>query len=557
MVFVCVYFMARRISQLKNIMRKNHLIILVLVLVLSALLQVLYLDSKGLSYDEVSSIAHAEKSFNFTAQPFYRYKPVYTFLFKAWIWLFGCSALAVRLLTVLFGVGSVLLIYILASRLLSEDCGLIAAFLLSTSCFFIYHTQQANYNIFLLFLVLLSYIYLLYFLSGYSVKGAIGNVFVNLLVVYTHPYGFLAVFSQALFIILARKKIGEGIFKKWLYWQALFLPAALFSLYFIFLSNDFARAILWWAKMPNLSNIKETFETFSYGGPRYGMEDVSFMTCPTPLGITTTVIFLFLFINGIIAFFKYKNRIKLSSSLTLLLCWLIIPILAVIIFSYIFFPAYFIKRFIIVLPAFYLIVASGIGLGRQPKKTVIVVICIGMLSIVPLKIMYQHDNVVDWRNAVSWVKSHGMRQDDTFLIATCKEILPFLYYLDEGDKCIFKDISMYGRLQGSRWSPEFYFNNYYIIGMASEQPNINEKDRGSPKNKNCYSCDYLLAEFKGRVLLGEALKRKKRIWLLISRWASFTGECLNSAVAQMPASYKLKYRQDISGVEIFCYDFTN
>lgn len=537
-------------------MQKKAAFILLLIIVLSIFLQLFYLNSKGLSYDEVSSIAHAEKGFNFTAQPFYRYKPVFTLLFKAWIWLFGRSALAVRLLTVFFGVGSVFLIYILASRLLSEDCGLIAAFLLSTSCFFIYHAQQANYHVFLLFLVALSYVYFLSFLSANSTKSAIGNVFINLLVVYTHPYGFLAVFSQALFIILDRKKIKEGIFKKWLYWQALFLPAVLFSLYFIFLSNDFARAVLWWAKMPNLLNIKETFETFSYGGPRYGMQDVSFVTCPAPLGITITVIFLFLFIKGIIALFKYKNRIKFSSSLTLLLCWLIIPILTVIIFSYLFFPVYFIKRFIIVLPAFYIIVAAG-SLGKPLKKTVMIISCIGMLSIIPLNIMYEHDNAVNWGKAVSWVRGFGIRQDDTFVIATCKEILPFLYYLETESKPIFRDISMYGRLEKGRWSPGFYFNNYYIIGMADEQPKKNKKYMASGKNNNYFSCDYLLGEFKERVLLSEAVKRKKRIWLLISRWASFTGECLNSALVQMPENYKLKCAQDISGVEIRCYDFTN
>jgi 4-amino-4-deoxy-L-arabinose transferase-like glycosyltransferase len=70
--------------------------------------------------------------------------PLYYMLLHLWIGLFGSSVVAVRLLSVLIGVATVPVLYLVARRLMGEGGGLVAAFLLAISPFHIYYSQEVR-----------------------------------------------------------------------------------------------------------------------------------------------------------------------------------------------------------------------------------------------------------------------------------------------------------------------------------------------------------------------------------------------------------------------------
>ncbi len=108
-----------------------------LILILATGLRFYQLGTESLWVDEIFSIPSAEKLNQST-------RPLYFVLLRVWM-LFGTSDAWLRGLAVLFGIGSVFLIYQLGHRLASKPVGLIAALLMTLSPLFINHSQEIRY----------------------------------------------------------------------------------------------------------------------------------------------------------------------------------------------------------------------------------------------------------------------------------------------------------------------------------------------------------------------------------------------------------------------------
>lgn len=81
--------------------------------------------------------------------------PLYYVLVQGWMALFGSSEVAVRSLSVLFGLASIVAVYLLAIQLYDKRTGQIAALLMSISWFQIQHALTARmYTVFVTFSVL-------------------------------------------------------------------------------------------------------------------------------------------------------------------------------------------------------------------------------------------------------------------------------------------------------------------------------------------------------------------------------------------------------------------
>src|SRR3989339_991742 len=82
--------------------------------------------------------------------------PLYFILLHFWIKLFGNSELALRLPSIIFGVASIPMIYILGKRLHSSTAGLFASFLLAISSFQVFYSVETRMYSLYLFLTLLA-----------------------------------------------------------------------------------------------------------------------------------------------------------------------------------------------------------------------------------------------------------------------------------------------------------------------------------------------------------------------------------------------------------------
>lgn len=110
-------------------------------------LRVLLLDNKGMWLDETFSVWLADHSVVDMLQWIVRvdqHPPLYYLLLHLWIALKGDTPYHVRLLSVLFGTGTIPLIYLIGKRMSGAVVGLAAAVLLTLSPFNIRFAQEAR-----------------------------------------------------------------------------------------------------------------------------------------------------------------------------------------------------------------------------------------------------------------------------------------------------------------------------------------------------------------------------------------------------------------------------
>ena len=164
-------------------------------------LRVFQLSAKNIWFDEACSISFASNNFNiFTHR--YLVKPVYFFLLKGWIAMFGSHEFPTRFLSVIFGVLSIWLIYKLGKMLFSGKVGIISAFILASSSYHINYSQQVrNYTLFG-FLGLASMMFFVKWLRKSKSTDFLYYLLVNIFLVYTHPYGVFIVLTQSLYLLV-------------------------------------------------------------------------------------------------------------------------------------------------------------------------------------------------------------------------------------------------------------------------------------------------------------------------------------------------------------------
>ncbi len=142
----------------ESLFSKNPFLIgLILIAVVGAALRIsnlndsLWLDELWSTYQKLGSFRSlAYVAINDVHPPFYS-----MFMF-VWIRIFGDSEIAVRMPSLLFGIGSIGLTYFVGSRLADEKSALLAAFLMSLSPVHIWYSQEARGYSGLVFFLLLA-----------------------------------------------------------------------------------------------------------------------------------------------------------------------------------------------------------------------------------------------------------------------------------------------------------------------------------------------------------------------------------------------------------------
>ena len=117
------------------------------ILALGLVLRVISLN-QSLWLDEATSVLAASKlSYSAIIHQFSPgdfHPPAFYLLLKFWIDIFGSSEVAVRSLSVVFGVVTIYLVYSLTHKLFDNATALIAALLLATAPLHIYYSQEAR-----------------------------------------------------------------------------------------------------------------------------------------------------------------------------------------------------------------------------------------------------------------------------------------------------------------------------------------------------------------------------------------------------------------------------
>lgn len=130
--------------------------LVIAITIMGGFLRVLLLGTKGMWLDETFSVWMARHSIAEMLQWIVRidqHPPLYYLILHYWISRYGDTAYYARLFSVLFGVATIPVIYLIGKRLAGAVVGLAAAVFLSFSLFNIYFAQEARMYTLLMFLV--------------------------------------------------------------------------------------------------------------------------------------------------------------------------------------------------------------------------------------------------------------------------------------------------------------------------------------------------------------------------------------------------------------------
>lgn len=407
------------------------------------------------------------------------------FFIILWFWgkLFGYSEIAVRIPSVIFGLGTILITYLIGKKLDSKKLGILAALLIAINPLHIYYSQEARMYSMAALAVAINILLLIKLIKGERVNF-IFLVFSQLLILMSDYVAYL-IYPAELLVIFFRGKIarlavafGEPRFQRERAERAAF-PAKGGVLAMTWLGSLFVAVILsiWWlpvffkqldvgagavVNMPawklvaggfDLKEIPLTFIKFVIG--RISLAD---KTIYYPLLLTLGSLFAYLIFRAI----KYGN----SFSRNLLVIWVSAPLVTASLVSLIV-PVFSYFRVFYVLPAFILLFAMGILTYKGKSKlvflsTVIIIqiFCAFVYLLIP---QYQRE---DWKGLVEFFK--GGQQ--VILFESSGTFSPFDYYAkgdlkaygalknfparDEGDLIDLKE-----KLRGSK---EIYLVEYLV-----------------------------------------------------------------------------------------------
>lgn len=176
--------------------------VLVLMLLFAVVLRVLFINT-DLWYDEACSWYSAKQMFpagilDNLLKLDLQHTPLYFFLLHFWMKIFGDSEVALRALSCIFGILSVPLSWVVASKLMEKKFALLLASIVAVSPALVFFSVEVRMYPLVVFLVLLSLNYFVDFEQKKDIKSLVKLTVVNILIPYSLVGGILYNFSLAL-----------------------------------------------------------------------------------------------------------------------------------------------------------------------------------------------------------------------------------------------------------------------------------------------------------------------------------------------------------------------
>lgn len=334
-----------------------------------------------------------------------------------WFWgkLFGYSEIAVRMPSVIFGVLTIWIVYLIGKKLISKELGIMAALLLSINPLHIYYSQEArmyslatlavSINIFLLIKVIKKEKLNLFLL----VLSNIGVLASDYIVYFIFP-------AQLVFLLLIRKR---ELLKKWF---IALIAAVLLGIWWIpiFIAQLNVGSVAsgnlpTWKFINGAFDFKTlplTFVKFIIG--RISLTDkLLYGTVLLPV----CILFVFLLYKGI----KSIN----DNPLKLLIISIFVPLFIATTISFVV-PIFSYFRVLYVLPMFLILVSLGILSIKRLKYiflSVVIAVELFCALVYLFNPMYQRE---DWRGLVNNLRNKSA----LILFESSGTLFPFDYYAE-------------------------------------------------------------------------------------------------------------------------------
>lgn len=333
--------------------------------------------------------------------------PLYYFLLKIWISSFGDSEISVRLPSVLFGLGIVYVVYLIASKLFNSKIGLLSVLFIVTGPLHFYYMLEARMYMMETFLVSL--------IVWFFVKRHwLYLIVTGILLIYT-DYLPMLIFLPLLFVSRHDKKILLKLIQSLVIIGFAFLPWI--PLFMSQLETGLLvreNAPIWWSILGKTN------------GKQLLLIPVKFM-----LGRITFInkgIYSVLVLLSVGLFFiPLSNALNYFNRTKFVWFWLILPIAGASVMG-LFMSGFSYFRLIFVLPAFYILTAWGVSeIKGISQKFVIILLILLNISCIGIYITNSKLQKEDWRSAVRFIDENS-QENAISVFVTNNQRDPYIYY---------------------------------------------------------------------------------------------------------------------------------
>lgn len=210
--------------------------LLVIILLLGLFLRIVNLDLGNLSVDEAFSVYYSQYDLKDITKFIYHdtNTVIHFYFLHFWINWFGTTEFVVRGLSVIFGMFSIVLMFLLGKEIFNKKVGLAAAFFTAVSAFHIVYSQEARGFTLLLCLVILSLLFSWKALHKNKNIHWILFITFTVLALYTHHFAWTTLIALNIFTLFSKEF--KKFRKKWFLSQFLifilylpYLPSIVYS----------------------------------------------------------------------------------------------------------------------------------------------------------------------------------------------------------------------------------------------------------------------------------------------------------------------------------------
>ena len=386
----------------------------VLVILLGAgALRLFALGAESFWMDELYSITDALRFTTvelLTVLPVVKtHTPAYYVLLRHWIGLAGIGEVTLRLPSVLAGVATVYVVYLVGTELFDRRRGVLAAGMVALSRFHIDHSQEVRMYAFVALLTGLSFYWLVKLNERYTRRSAAGYVLATVLLVYTHPYGAFVILAANLYVwsrLAAGADLAHGV-RRWVGLQAgvgaLLLPYAVVVLEKLHTAGG-SYAPIDWRTPPDLATLVGT--PVRHMG--YPIHPITLAVgVPIVCGLLGVAVFRVTKESGGSPGGRLSVRSEDREATYLCLSWLAVPVLVPAVLSHLFAPVYGVRYTIGASLALFLLIAHGLTrIDRRHLRYAVAGLVLVWL-VVPVPVNYAVPTHEQWRQGTAYVTENA------------------------------------------------------------------------------------------------------------------------------------------------------
>ena len=403
--------------------KKFYIICLAAIVLFGIFLRIINLDLDNLFTDEAQSIYYSQYNLKDITKFIYydNHPPLHFYLLHFWMEYFGTTEFAARFLSVIFGVLSIILMFLLGKEIFNKKVGISAAFFTAISIFHIAYSQEIRGFILLLCLIILS---LLFFWKAihknHNIHWILFIIF-SVLSLYTHHFAWTTIIALNIFVFFSKEFL--ILRKKWIKIQFIILLFYLPYLPSLFIST-FRLQFGHWTQLliPSFTSyIDAMICGFIFLNPEFLNY---FSRLLQPLGY---FLILFLLLNALLILkidkITQKINIKIKKNkkeISFLLLLYIIP------FSISFIAGIYNLRYLTVaFPAFCLILSKGFIDLKNPKLKIGIALLIIFLIIPSVKEIT--GKYYEWDKTANYIERNE-NDKDLVIIHEFSHFYEFNYY---------------------------------------------------------------------------------------------------------------------------------